>query len=151
MRLKKNYRFFGLLANLIQYGIPLSYIVYRYDIFENEEAKKSITGWGLIIFAIIYFIFQNKIKESIRSYDQRLGLVAKKGKWGMFFSMVALFLGFASLWIDGMIYFMATLGLSNLFSLPFWNIYYKRKTEYDELKQLIIQKQREQKIKGVTI
>lgn len=151
MRLKRNFIFAGIISNILQYGIPLSYIFYRYDIIKNEDAGKSITGWGLIGVAIIYFIFQNKIKEGLQSYDKRLGMVAQKGKWGMIFLVLTLFLAFASLWVNGMIWFLGTLAVSNLISLPVWGIYYRRKTEYDELKKLIIQKQREQKIKGVTI
>ncbi len=150
MKLKRRYIWWGLLGNLIQYGIPLSYIVWRYDIFKFEDAGKSITGWGLVVIAIIYFIFQSKIKDFIADYDNKLGQVAKKGKWGFIFLTIAGFLALANLWIDGMLYFMLTLGASNIVSLMAYAPYYIKKQEHKELKTMIKQKKREDKIKSIT-
>ena len=149
MKLKRRYIWWGLLGNLIQYGVPLSYIVWRYDIFKFEDAGKSVTGWGMVVIAIIYFIFQNKIKEFISDYDNKLGQVSKKGKWGFIFLTIAGFLALANLWIDGMLYFMLTLGGSNILSLIAYAPYYAKKAEYKELKSMIIQRKREEKIKSI--
>jgi hypothetical protein len=150
MKLKRRYRWWGLLGNIIQYGIPLSYIIWQYDIFQFEEAGNSITGWGFIVVAIIYFIFQNKIKDLIADYDNRLGQVAKKAKWGFIFIILGGLLAVSRLWIDGAMYFMLTLGLSNILALPFYGRFYSKKEEYKELRDLIKKQKQQDKIKGIT-
>lgn len=151
MKLKRNYIFWGILGNLIQYGIPLSYIIWQYEIFQFEEAQKSLTGWGFVIIGIIFFFFKDKIMNMVRDYNNHLGEVSKKAKWGFLFLGLGIFLALASLWITGAKYFMLTLGISNLISLIFYTPYYSRKTEYQELKKLIKEERQKAKIKGVTI
>jgi len=151
MKLRKKYIPLGVLGNAIQYGIPLTYVIWQYDIFKFEEAQKSLTGWGFIVVAIIYFIFQNKIKDFIADYDNKLGQVAKKGKWGFIFLILAGFLAFSRLWIDGAFYFLLTLGASNMIALPFYARFYSKKEEYKELKLLILKSKREAQIKGISV
>lgn len=151
MKLKRNYIIWGVIGNIIQYGVPLSYIIWQYDIFQFEEAQKSLTGWGFVIIAILFFFFKDKIMNMIKDYNNHLGEVAQKAKWGFIFLGLGIFLALANLWIKGALYFMLTLGISNLISLIFYAPYYNNKTEYQELKSLIKSERQKAKIKSVTI
>jgi hypothetical protein len=151
MKLKRNYILWGIMGNLIQYGTPLSYIVWQYDIFKFEEEGRSLTGWAFVSIAIIFFMFKDKITTAIKTYDTHLGQVAQKAKWGFIFVALGGFLALAELWIDGALHFMFTLGISNLVSLIFYTPYFNKKKEYVELKGLIKTRLQEQKIKGVII
>ena len=150
-KLSKKYRWLWFGGATIQYGIPLSYIIYQYDIFRFEEAQTSLTGWGIIALAIPFFAFRNKIKTIIHDYNTNLGVTAQRGKWGLFFITMFGVFALASLWLHGMMWFMFTLGVSNLGSLLFYSPYDTKHQEYKELSTLLKTKAQEEKIKGVSI
>lgn len=150
-KLKKNYVWWAVVATLVQYGLPITYIIWAYDIFEFEESGNSLTGWGIIIIAIIITLLKNKIQDFIVDYNSHLSATAKRGKWGFVFLIVGLFLMLAQYWLQNTLIFFLVLGFSNLISLIFYAPYDKQKTEYIELKEAILEKQREEKIKGITI
>lgn len=149
MKLKKNYIYFGLFGNLIQYGLPISYIVWRYEIFKFEQT--SITGWGALIVIITSFLLRNKIKDFVQSYNDNLGNVAKKGKWGIFFGTVALLLYTSQFFIEGMTWLFVILGGSNLLALIPYSFYYNKKEEYLEVKEEIRKERIMNKAKGVEV
>lgn len=150
-KLSKKYIWWGSLGTLIQYGVPLSYIVYRYDIFKFEEAQNSLTGWGIIGIGVIFFMFRNKLKMMVEDYNKHLGMTGQKGKWGIaFFTMFGI-LALSTLWINGMMWFMFTLGVSNLASLPAYSKFYIGKKEYQDDVEFIKVKKREDKLKGLTV
>lgn len=151
MKLKKKYIVWGVLGNLIQYGVPLSYIIWQYDIFRFEEAGRSLTGWAFVVIAIVFFLLKDKIKNMVKDYNEHLGEVAQKAKWGFIFLALGLFLALANLWINGALYFMFTLGISNVISLIFYAPYYSKKQDYIDLKALIKEEKQRAKIKGVTV
>lgn len=150
-KLKKNYRLAFGSAQLIQYGLPLSYIAVRYEIFGSSDAGKVSLGWLTIILATIYFMFKKNIKTFINEYNNNLGEVAKTARWGFGFLTTALVFALASYWIMGAIWLLITFGASNLISLAPYSVYYKRKKEYDELATAIKAKQKEVQIQGVSL
>ncbi len=150
-KLKKNYIGYGIFGNVAQYGLPISYIVWQYEIFKFEEATKSLTGWGFVTIAIAYFLLKDKIKNFVTQYNDNLGQVAQKGKWGIGFLTFGAFLALASLWITGAMWFLLVLGGSNLLSLPIYSLYFTKKKDYTETKTMILNKRKEEKIKGLTI
>ena len=150
-KLKKNYRLAFGSAQLIQYGLPLSYIAVRYEIFGSSDAGKVSLGWLTIILATIYFMFKKNIKTFINEYNNNLGEVAKTARWGFGFLTTALVFALASYWIMGAIWLLITFGASNLISLAPYSVYYKRKKEYDELATAIKTKQKEVQIQGVSL
>lgn len=150
-KLKKNYRLAFGSAQLIQYGLPLSYIAVRYEIFGSSDAGKVALGWLTIILATIYFMFKKNIKTFINEYNNNLGEVAKTARWGFGFLTTALVFALASYWIMGAIWLLITFGASNLISLAPYSVYYKRKKEYDELATAIKTKQKEVQIQGVSL
>lgn len=150
-KLKKNYRLAFGSAQLIQYGLPLSYIAVRYEIFGSSDAGKVSLGWLTIILATIYFMFKKNIKTFINEYNNNLGEVAKTARWGFGFLTTALVFALASYWIMGAIWLLITFGASNLISLLPYSVYYKRKKEYDELATAIKAKQKEVQIQGVSL
>ena len=151
MKLKRNYVWWGVLGNVIQYGIPLSYIVYRYEIFQFKEAQTSLTGWGMIGAMVAFFMFRNKIKMFVEDYNKHLGMTAQKGKWGIFFLTMFGVLALASLWIHGMMWFAFAVGVSNLISLLAYKPYFDGKKNYLEDKDFLKKEQREQRLKSVSI
>lgn len=150
-KLKRNYGWWAFSAMLVQYGIPLSYIVYAYDIFEFEQAGQSITGWGIVSIAIVLTLMKNKIQDFVVDYNKHLNKTAQRGKWGFIFLIIGLFLMLAQYWLQSTLIFFLVLGGSNLLSLALYAPYDKNKTEYLELKDIIIQKAREEKIKGLSV
>lgn len=149
MKLKKDYIYYGILGNLLQYGIPISYISWRYEIFKFEET--SLTGWGAIVVIISSFLLRNKIKDFVTNYNDNLGNVAKKGKWGIFFGSVALLLYVSQFFIEGMIWLFIILGGSNLLALIPYSFYYNKKDDYLAVKEEIKKDRIMNKAKGVSI
>lgn len=151
MKLSKKYIWWGVLGNVVQYGIPLSYIVYRYEIFKFEEAQKSLTGYGMIGATILFFAFRNKVKMIIEDYNKHLGMTAQKGKWGIGFLTMFGVLALASLWIQGMMWFTFTVGVSNLASLLAYKPYYDGKKNYQEDLEFVKKDKREKRLKSVSV
>lgn len=149
MKLKKNYVYFGLLGNLIQYGTPISYIIWRYEIFKFEQT--SITGWGALVVIISGFLLRNKIRDFVHNYNDNLGNVAKKGKWGIFFGTIAGLLFVSQFYIQGMIWLFIVLGGANLLSLIPYSAYYNKKEDYLAVKEEIKKERIMNKAKGVEI
>jgi len=150
-RLKKNYRLANVSAQAVQYGIPLTYIFYEYQVFGSQNAYKISMGWLIILLGMGYFIFKKNIKQFITDYNTQLGSVAQIGKWSAVFLGGALILALASLWITGAIYFLLVVGGSNLASLPLYTIYYGRKNEYDRYAKAITEREEKLNIEGVSL
>jgi hypothetical protein len=151
LKMPRSYAWWGVGGTVVQYGIPLSYIVWQYDIFQFEEGGRSITGWGIVFAAILVSLFKNKVQEFVIDYNKHLNTTAQRGKWGFSFLFVALFLGLAQYWLQNTLIFFLVLGGSNLLSLALYSPYDKKKTEYIEMKDLLLEKQREEKIKGMSL
>ena len=149
MKLKKDYIFYGILGNLIQYGLPISYITWRYEIFKFEEV--SVTGWGAIGVMIGIFFLKDKIKNLIQSYNDDLGNVAKKGKWGIVFGVVAGILYASQFFIEGMLWLFIVLGGSNLLSLIPYSAFYNKKDMYLAVKEEKKKETIANKAKGVVV
>lgn len=135
-KLSKKYVWFGVGGTVVQYGLPLSYIIYRYDIFKSDNAMYQLTGWGIIAVGIIGFLLRNKIKAFVDDYNTHLGGTAQRGKWGLGFLTLGGLLALSSLWINGMLWFMLVAGGSNLLSLLFYAPYDKKHAEYKIMKDL---------------
>jgi hypothetical protein len=135
-KLSRSYVWYGIGATLVQYGIPLSYVIYRYDIFRTQDNPYQLTGWGIIAIAIIGLLFRNKIKTFIQDYNTHLSKTAQRGKWGVTFLSVAGILALASLWIDGALWFFVVTGSSNLVSLSLYKPYDVRHKDYLDMKDL---------------
>jgi hypothetical protein len=151
MKLKKNYLFPEIFANLTQYGIPLAYTVWAYDVFGGSHVVRQITGGTIIFGSIVYFALRSRIKKFIDDYNKNLGAVAQKAKWGIVFLGITLFLALAQFWIQGALYFMATLGVSNVLSLPLYTISRNREVKYKELKTYIKNKELDKQYKSLTV
>lgn len=150
-KMKRSYIWWAVAATLVQYGIPLTYIIWTYDIFQFEEQGSSLTGWGIISVAIFVILLRNKIKDFVVDYNEHLSMTAKRSKWGLIFLLTGLFLMLAQYWLQSTLIFFLVLGFSNLVSLGFYFPYDKKKKEYLEMQELIKEKLREQKMKEVTI
>ena len=135
-KLSKKYMWFGVGGTLIQYGLPLSYIIYRYDIFKSDNAMYQLTGWGIIAVGIVGFLLRNKVKAFVDDYNTHLGNTAQRGKWGVGFLTLGGLLALSSLWINGMLWFMLVAGGSNILSLAFYGPYDKKHNEYKQMKAL---------------
>ena len=151
LRMRKKYAWWGVAGTLVQYGIPLSYIIWAYDIFQFEEGGRSLTGWGIVSVGIVVALFKNKVQEFVLDYNKHLSATAQRGKWGFTFLFVALFLGLAQYWLQNTLIFFLVLGGSNLLSLTLYSPYDRKKTEYLQLKEILLEKQREEKVKGLSI
>jgi hypothetical protein len=141
MKLKKDYILPEAFANLLQYGLPLAYVLSVYNVFGNEETVRQITGGTILFVGIVWFFFRSRIKKFVNDYNTHLGEVAQKAKWGIIFSGLVIVLALAQFWIQGAMMFFATLGASNLVSLPFYTIARNRETKYKELKKYIKNKE----------
>lgn len=148
-RLKREYIWWAVVGMLVQYGVPMAYIIWAYDIFKFEE--RSLSGWGIILIAIALVLLKNKIQDFVVDYNSHLNETAKRGKWGFIFIIIALFLMLSQYWIQSMLIFFLVLGFSNFASLLLYTPYDRKKKDYIELKELIYKKTQEEKIKGITI
>lgn len=148
-KLKKDYVWWAIVGMLVQYGIPLTYIIWAYDIFKFND--RSLSGWGIMAVAIVLILLKNKIQDFVVDYNKHLSETAKRGKWGFIFLIIALFLMLSQYWVQSMLIFFVVLGFSNLGSLFLYAPYDRKKREYIELKELIHKKEQEEKIKGITV
>ena len=148
-KIKKDYVWWAVLGMLIQYGIPVSYIIWTYDVFKFEE--RSLTGWGIILIAIVLILVRNKVQDFVVDYNKHLSITAKRGKWGFTFLIVALFLMLSQYWIETILIFFLVLAASNLLSLVAYAPYDRKKKDYIELKEMLEEKRKQEKMKGLSV
>jgi len=147
-QLKKNYMWWAALGVILQYGIPMSYIVWAYDILEFKG--QSITGWGIILIGIVVILIKNKVQDFFIDYNKHLSDTAKRGQWGLIFLTVALFLLLSKAFIESLLIFFLVLAGSNLLSLLAYAPYDKKKKDYIETKELLERKRLDEKLKGLS-
>lgn len=150
-RLRKSFKWYARLAELIQYGIPIAYIIFEYDIFQTRTVNKYVTGGIFLVVIVMYFFFRSKIKTMITDYNKYLTEVGQKAKWGLVFTTITLLLILSSLWIRGTIIFFGVIAFANFLSLPFWVLFYSREKQYTRLKEMLLKQRDEDKIKGMTL
>jgi hypothetical protein len=146
---KKHYVWWSVLGTLIQYGIPLSYIIWTYDIFLFKG--NSLTGWGMIVIGIVLVLIKNKVVDLVVDYNKHLNETAKRGKWGFIFLAISLFLMLSQYWITSILIFFIILGVSNFVSLLVYAPYDKQKKNFIEMQDLIERKRLDSKLKGLSI
>lgn len=95
----------GVIAKVLEFGIPLSYVAYQYGLFQYKNAGYTWTGGTIFASIIIYAFAQNSIKEWINKNKDELSDTYKRSKW------VGVWLGSAfAVWI-GSVFLMALIGL----------------------------------------
>jgi len=150
-RLKKSFKWYARLAELLQYGIPIAYIIFEYDIFQTRVVNKYVTGGAFLVVIIFYFFFRSKIKTMITDYNKYLTEVGQKAKWGLVFLTLTIILLLASLWIRGTIIFFGVITIANFISLPFWVLFYSRGKKYARLKEKLLNEKDKKEIESMTL
>lgn len=116
-------RLFGLSAKLIQFGIPLSFIIYKYGLFSYKNAGYSATGGTFAVGIILYAFLQNTIKENVRKLSDESTETMKRAKWVFAWSFLALFVWVGSIFLTALLQLFLSGAVGVGASLFFWKPY----------------------------
>lgn len=149
--LKKNYIAVGIVADVIRYGVPITYIAFMFDLFKFNDPKFSLTGWAFVVIIVGVFFFKGKFKEMLEDWDNNLGNLSShiKVSTGWFVVFVIMF-GImvatrTALWLAFIF------GVSNTISIYPYSIKYKRKAEYDTMVAYMKTRENEKKAKKLEL
>lgn len=116
-------RLFGLTAKLIQFGIPLSFIIYKYGLFSYKNAGYSATGGTFAVGIILYAFLQNTIKENVKKLSDESTETMKRAKWVFAWSFLALFVWVGSIFLTALLQLFLSGAVGVGASLFFWKPY----------------------------
>lgn len=142
VKLDKKYKVLNLLGYGVEWGIPLAYLGWQFDLFTFNRAPFAVTGWGFVAIFIVFQALKQRITDFIKDYDKNLGLTAKRAKKGFLFTTIVGVLLISQIFISGFLWLFGVLAVSNFVSLIPYHF-------YDE--QFAMKKRIEEKIKDENV
>lgn len=132
-KLKKNFRLLGASATTLQYGTPISFIAFQYNIFTFKDPLVAITGWGFISLIILFFGFRKKIKLWAEEVDKTFGGVSSSIKWTLGWATTFGILFIVSVAVTSFIWVAFSFVVGGVLSIYPQTVHYRRKKRYDDL------------------
>lgn len=130
---KNSYRWWGYLATLIHYSVPIIYIISAYGLFKKGEVGLKINGYGYLIIILGFGFIKNFGNMVLEDIDKHLSRTFKRVFPPMIYIVLLVLLYFSQYWINhliGLLFAMAVGRLAALF--PYYK-YDKNKDRYDRL------------------
>lgn len=129
-------RAFGIVAKLVEFGIPLIFVALKYGLFK-KGSPYSITGGTIFAFIILYAFLQNYIKEAVKRFDSESSETMKRGKWVVAWLGLSLFVWIGSVFLDALLMLFMVGAFSVALSLIFWKPYDSAIAQRKELEELL--------------
>jgi len=129
-------RTFGILAKLVEFGIPLVFVALKYGLFK-KDSPYSITGGTIFAFIILYAFLQNYIKEAVKRFDSESSETMKRGKWVVTWLGLSLFVWIGSVFLGALLMLFMVGAFSVALSLIFWKPYDSAIAQRKELEELL--------------
>jgi hypothetical protein len=128
---------FGMVAKVLEFGIPLSYVSYKYGLFQYRNAGYFATGGTIFGAIVIYAFAQNSIREWINKNKDELSDTYKRAKWVAIWLGLALFVSIGSIFLEALLGLFIACALGVGTSLWFWKEYDISIQEKDELNEML--------------
>lgn len=130
-------KYYNLLGTAIQFGPLLTYLSIQYDLFrfvDGTDGGYKATGYGLVAICFVFIMFRNKIKESLKQYDESLGETWQRSKSATTTLIIAMILGITYFISFNLMWILGIYGVSTYLSLFAY-------APYDKLNVLRLQMQ----------
>jgi hypothetical protein len=130
-------RLLGLSAKSLEFGIPLSYVAYKYGLFTYKNAGYAVTGGTIFGVIIAYAFAQNSIKEWVKKNKDELSDTYKRAKWVGVWLGLAAFVGIGSIFLEALLglFISGAIGVGS--SLWFWKHYDNAIIKKDRLNEIL--------------
>jgi len=143
-------KFYNILGTSVQWLPPLVYLAVKFDLFTFKNQGYAITGWG-VVFAISLFIaFRQKIKDTVKEYEDTFGNTwnrVKAGNISLGIAIVLFIVYFASFNLFTIFFIFAGSTYASLFLYgPYDKLAIKRK----EMQKLLDEKKKTEDFKALT-
>lgn len=85
-----------IISRTISRLIPLVFIIHIYGLIERHEARTSLTGISMIVFAILFILFWKDLSEMAQGFGEKYwAYVSGESKLFVFFLILLLFIQWA--------------------------------------------------------
>lgn len=129
----KDYRKWGVMADMVKYGIPIAYVSTRYDIFTTQDARVAVGGGSILIGFILWLFFRSKIKLAVENYKKLADTKTNSTLFGVVMMSMGGILTLISFVIWHTVWLFFIFGGSALVGdLVFRSRYYSMKKIYDK-------------------
>jgi len=142
-------KLFGWGARIVEFGIPLSYIAYKYGLFTTENKPYSITGGTFFAGIIAYAVFQNLIKSKVKQFNDESSDTLKRAKWVGIWTTSALVVWVGSVFLSALLMLFLVSGLGVGASLILWRPYDMAIAEKKDLDDILVKQVGQDKLQAL--
>jgi len=129
----KDYAKWGVIADVVKYGIPIAYISTQFNIFTTQDARVQLGGGAILIGFVIWSFFNKKIKLAVEKYKKLADTKTNSTLFGVATITLAGVLTGVYFIIWQTVYLLLVFGVSSLIGdLVFRSRYYSMKKVYDK-------------------
>jgi hypothetical protein len=129
----KDYRKWGVMADMVKYGVPIAYISTQFNIFTTQDARVQIGGGAILIGFVVWLFFRSKIKLAVENYKKLADTKTNSTLFGVATITLAGVLTGVYFIIWQTVYLLLVFGVSSLIGdLVFRSRYYSMKKVYDK-------------------
>lgn len=128
-----DYRKWGVMADVVKYGVPIAYISTQFNIFTTQDARVQLGGGAILIGFVVWTFFRKKIKLAIEKYKKLADTKTNSTLFGVATLTLAGVLSAIYFIIWQTVYLLLVFGVSSLVGdLVFRSKYYSMKKVYDK-------------------
>ena len=129
----KDYAKWGIMADMVKYGVPIAYVATRYDIFTTEDARVAVGGGAILIGFVVWLFFRSKIKKAVENYKKLADTKTNSTLFGVLTMSLGGILTLISFVLWHTVWLLFIFGGSALVGdLVFRSKYYSMKKVYDK-------------------
>lgn len=136
-KIVKSYAKWGIIADLVKYGIPVAYISTQFNIFTTNDARVQLGGGAILVGFVSWSFIRNKIKLAVEKYKKLADTKTNSTLFGVSMLSLAVILTGIYFIIWQTVYLLVVFGVTSLFGdLVFRSKYYAMKNIYDKALKL---------------
>ena len=129
----KDYAKWGVMADVVKYGIPIAYISTQFNIFTTQDARVQLGGGAILIGFVVWSFFNKKIKLAVEKYKKLADTKTNSTLFGVATLTLAGVLTGVYFIIWQTVYLLLVFGVTSLIGdLVFRSKYYSMKKVYDK-------------------
>ena len=128
---KNSYRWWGYLAVIIHYGIPITYLMIAYGLFQDGDAGLKLNGYAYLAIIIGFAFIKNFGGMLLEDIDKHLSKSFKRVFPPMIYIVIVVILYFSKYWISHLIGLLFAIAIGRLVALYPYYKYDKKKERYD--------------------
>lgn len=142
---KRSYKYWGLLSDIITFGIPVIYLIFNYSIFKKGDMQFTAIAWVIIILALGFL--KKFITKFVLDIRDNFGKFAKRMTATTTLMIVVIMLMLSHFWIKDLILLLGMFVISMGLSMYPYYKYTNNRNRYERLKGISEDERDKQNIK----